>query len=183
MLSVVGYLEPFLIYPNDLTFMQYIEINKFIREQISQYNRNLVENGRKMAILKNIPTSKKYSSILLDILDPNKEIKHIVSEKYDFIELYGQYLIGRSDDVINTGMKLLERDARSNNIWFIKLNAVNKINQIIDMYAVREKELQGKADKQSQYQSTLLQKEKIQNLLSDIKKAETNENLIKIYKN
>jgi len=104
-------------------------------------------------------------------------------EKYDFIELYGQYLIGRSDDVINTGMKLLERDARSNNIWFIKLNAVNKINQIIDMYAVREKELQGKADKQSQYQSTLLQKEKIQNLLSDIKKAETNENLIKIYKN
>ena len=51
------------------------------------------------------------------------------------------------------------------------------------MYAQREQELKGKSDKQSQYQSTILQKEKVQNLLSDIKKAETNENLIKIYKN
>jgi aminopeptidase N len=104
-------------------------------------------------------------------------------EKYDFIELYGKYLLGRSDEVINTGVKLLEREARTNNIWFIKLNAVNKLNQIIDMYAQREQELKGKSDKQSQYQSTILQKEKVQNLLSDIKKAETNENLIKIYKN
>lgn len=104
-------------------------------------------------------------------------------DKYDFIELYGKYLLGRNDEVINSGVKLLERDARYNNIWFIKLNAVNKINQIIDMYTQREQELKGKADKQAQYQAAVLQKEKIQNLLSDIKKAETNENLIKIYKN
>jgi hypothetical protein len=104
-------------------------------------------------------------------------------EKYDFIEYYGKYLLGRSDEVINVGVKLLEREARNNNIWFIKLNAVNKLNQIIDMYVQREQELKGKSDKQNQYQSTILQKEKIQNLLSDIKKAETNENLIKIYKN
>jgi aminopeptidase N len=104
-------------------------------------------------------------------------------EKYDFIELYGKYLLGRSDEVINTGVNLLEREARNNNIWFIKLNAVNKINQIIDMYAQREMELKGKSDKQNQYQSTILQKEKIKNLLSDIKEAETNQNLIKIYKN
>lgn len=104
-------------------------------------------------------------------------------EKYDFIELYGKYLLGRGDEVINSGVKLLEKEARTNNIWFIKLNAVNKLNQIIDMYAQRERELKGKSDKQAQYQATVLQKEKIQNLLSDIKKAETNENLIKIYKN
>jgi hypothetical protein len=104
-------------------------------------------------------------------------------EKYDFIEIYGKYLLGRSDEVINKGVSLLEREARNNNIWFIKLNAVNKLNQIIDMYAQREQELKGKSDKQNQYQSTILQKEKIQNLLSDIKKVETNENLIKIYKN
>ena len=40
-----------------------------------------------------------------------------------------------------------------------------------------------KTDKQNLYQSTILQKEKIKNILSDIKKAENNENLIKIYKN
>jgi aminopeptidase N len=104
-------------------------------------------------------------------------------DKYDFIEWYGKYLLGRSDEVINIGVKLLERDARHNNVWFIKLNAVNKINQIIDMYSQRAQELKGKSDKQTQYQATLLQKEKIQNLLSDIKKAETNQNLLKIYKN
>jgi aminopeptidase N len=104
-------------------------------------------------------------------------------EKYEFIEIYGKYLLGRSDEVINVGVKLLERDARHNNIWFIKLNAVNKINQLIDMYSQRELELKGKSDKLTQYQNTVLQKEKIQNILSDIKKAETNENLIKIYKN
>ena len=103
--------------------------------------------------------------------------------KYDFIELYGKYLLGRGDEVINQGVKLLEKEARNNNIWFIKLNAVNKLNQIIDMYAQREQELKGKSDKQSLYQSTVLQKEKIQQILSAIKKAETNENLIKIYKN
>ena len=86
-------------------------------------------------------------------------------EKYDFIEYYGKYLLGRSDEVINVGVKLLEREARNNNIWFIKLNAVNKLNQIIDMYVQREQELKGKSDKQSQYQSTILQKEKIQNLI------------------
>ena len=68
-------------------------------------------------------------------------------------------------------------------IWFIKLNAVNKLNQIIDMYTQREQELKDKTDKQNLYQSTILQKEKIKNILSDIKKAENNENLIKIYKN
>lgn len=104
-------------------------------------------------------------------------------DKYNFIELYGKYLLGRSDETINVGVKLLERDARKNNIWFIKLNAVNKINQIIDVYSQREKDLKGKADKQAQYQVAVLQKEKIQQLLSDIKNAETNENLIKIYKN
>lgn len=104
-------------------------------------------------------------------------------EKYDFIELYSNYLIGRSDEVINAGVQLLEREARANNVWFIKLNAVNKLNQIVDMYVQREQELKGKSDKQTQYQAAIIQKERLQNLLSDIKKAETNENLIKIYKN
>jgi hypothetical protein len=43
MLNVIQYLEPFLIYSNDLTYMQYVEINKFIREKINEYNKKLVE--------------------------------------------------------------------------------------------------------------------------------------------
>ena len=33
--DVVGYLEPFLIYPDDLTYSQYVDITKFISEKIS----------------------------------------------------------------------------------------------------------------------------------------------------
>ena len=38
LVDVVNYLEPFMIYPIDLTYMQYKEINKFIYEKIKEYN-------------------------------------------------------------------------------------------------------------------------------------------------
>jgi hypothetical protein len=40
--EVVSYLEPFLIYADDLTFMQYREITEFINEQISNNNKRFV---------------------------------------------------------------------------------------------------------------------------------------------
>ncbi len=39
LVDIVNYLEPFLIYPFDLTYFQYKEINKFIYEKINEYNR------------------------------------------------------------------------------------------------------------------------------------------------
>ena len=103
--------------------------------------------------------------------------------KYDFIELYGKFLMGRSDEVINTGVKLLEREARNNNFWFIKLNAINKMTQLADLYEQREKDFKDKADKTAQYKVSVSQKESIRNLISEIKKSENNLNLINIYKN
>lgn len=103
--------------------------------------------------------------------------------KYDFVELYGKYLLNKSDEVINTGVKLLEREARNNNMWFIKLNAINKLTQLSEFYAQREKELKDKADKAAQYKSAVDQKENIDKIISNIKQSETNQNLINIYKN
>ena len=40
--EVVSYLEPFLIYSDDLTYMQYVEIIDFINEKISQYNKKFI---------------------------------------------------------------------------------------------------------------------------------------------
>jgi hypothetical protein len=91
--------------------------------------------------------------------------------------------MGRSDEVINSGVKLLERDARNNNFWFIKLNAINKLTQLADLYEQREKDFKDKADKTAQYKVSVSQKESIRNLISDIKKSENNLNLINIYKN
>jgi hypothetical protein len=103
--------------------------------------------------------------------------------KYDFVEQYGKFLMGRSDEVINTGVKLLEREARNNNFWFIKLNAINKMTQLADLYEQREKDFKDKADKTAQYKVSVSQKESIRNLISEIKKSENNLNLINIYKN
>ena len=41
-IDVVSYLEPFLIYPDDLTFKQYKDITEFIDEKISNYNKNVI---------------------------------------------------------------------------------------------------------------------------------------------
>jgi hypothetical protein len=38
LVDVVHYLEPFMIYPIDLTYMQFMEINRFIHEKIKDYN-------------------------------------------------------------------------------------------------------------------------------------------------
>jgi hypothetical protein len=44
--DVVSYLEPFLIYADDLTFMQYKEIIEFIDYKISKYNKDFIERSR-----------------------------------------------------------------------------------------------------------------------------------------
>jgi len=45
-IDVVSYLEPFLIYTDDLTYMQYKEIIKFIDEKISEFNKKYIERSR-----------------------------------------------------------------------------------------------------------------------------------------
>ena len=50
--EVVSYLEPFLIYTDDLTFMQYKEIDSFLQLKISDYNKNFKKREQDFAILK-----------------------------------------------------------------------------------------------------------------------------------
>jgi len=52
--EVVGYLEPFLIYTDDLTYMQYIEITRFISEKINEFNKNFIERSRIFSLLKKV---------------------------------------------------------------------------------------------------------------------------------
>ena len=53
-IDVVSYLEPFLIYPDDLTFKQYQDITEFIDQKISDYNKNMIEFSRIFKILSTI---------------------------------------------------------------------------------------------------------------------------------
>jgi len=84
--DVVSYLEPFLIYSDDLTFMQYQEIVEFLDEQISQYNKNFIERSRVFKMLgqiqqrENIVFSKAFS--IIEILD-KKMRDSVLIEGYD----------------------------------------------------------------------------------------------------
>lgn len=71
-IDVVGYLEPFLIYVDDLTFNQYLEIIGFIDAKISEYNKKMIELSRIFKLLSNIkrnPVIKTKAFSLLYIIN------------------------------------------------------------------------------------------------------------------
>jgi len=58
-IDVVSYLEPFLIYTDNLTYQQYRDIISFINEKISEYNKNFIERSKLFYSLKNMNMSAK----------------------------------------------------------------------------------------------------------------------------
>jgi len=86
-IDVVGYLEPFLIYPDDLTFKQYENIVEFIDQEISKYNKKMIEFSRIFKIIGSI-----------------KQNPPIKSKAFSIIEILSNKL---RDDVIETGYQLI----------------------------------------------------------------------------
>jgi hypothetical protein len=86
--DVVSYLEPFLVYSDDLTYMQYVEIIKFIDEKISEYNKKYVERSRVFKSILSLRSdqpifSSAYS--VINIINP-KMRDDILTEGYGFNE-------------------------------------------------------------------------------------------------
>jgi hypothetical protein len=89
--DVVEYLEPFLIYTDDLTYMQYKDIIQFISEKISEYNNNIRDRSRIMAILnkfKSKPTLTAKAFSILFMLEQKDNIKEEVLSAYDIVNDY-----------------------------------------------------------------------------------------------
>ena len=83
--EVVSYLEPFLIYSDDLTYMQYVEIIDFINEKISEFNKKFVERSRAFKSLSNIKSSAPIQTRAYSIIESiNRNMRNIViNEGYD----------------------------------------------------------------------------------------------------
>lgn len=80
-IEVVSYLEPFMIYTDDLTFKQYEEITKFIDQKISEYNKNMIDLSRIFKIIsttKSVPLLKSQALSVVEIISNN--------ERYDIFE-------------------------------------------------------------------------------------------------
>jgi len=83
--EVVSYLEPFLIYSDDLTYMQYVEIIDFINEKISEFNKKFIERSRAFKSLSvirfnNIIPTRAYS--IIESLNRNMR-NTVINEDYD----------------------------------------------------------------------------------------------------
>ena len=101
--------------------------------------------------------------------------------KYQYIEMYGKYLLGHNDEIINQGLEVLSQEAIHNDFWYIRLNAINKIKDISDLYESRINELKGNTSKSVQYNNALSQKQKIHDLLEKIKAQKKSKDIFDIF--
>ena len=100
--NILDYLEPFMIYSNDLTFKQYKIFNYFIYSKISEYNRKYILKSRFFNALSSHYTYKKSHQTLLHLFDSNKEVKRMVIKYYNF----DASMVKNDDEVITTIVKV-----------------------------------------------------------------------------
>lgn len=113
-------------------------------------------------------------------------------DQYDLVNFYGKYLLGRTDETIKKGVGIISEIAQKNSVWFIRLNALNQLSSLEEMYANRERELKAKAAIEKNKEDSGLQKQieivssekkNLSALINEIKKGEKNPNLLKLYNN
>ena len=97
MVNIISYLEPFLVYSNDLTYKQYIDFNEFIKQKIGEYNKNYVEYSRAFSVLKNMRIQTKYSNDFFEMFDNNPDIRWIVFEEYSLQDRAKLYAMSSSE--------------------------------------------------------------------------------------
>ena len=75
--EVLSYLEPFMIYHKDLSFMQYQEITEFIKNKITDFKKNYVAMSRKFATInaKSNKSIKNLNSFLNDLFILNEPLR------------------------------------------------------------------------------------------------------------
>ena len=100
LVDIVNTLEPFLIYINDITFKQYEEINTFISESISAYNKRFVERGRDFTLLKKL--SKDHS-----ISPSNNTLKQLISDRSLSSDVFEKYGLDSKETSITNSETLL----------------------------------------------------------------------------
>jgi hypothetical protein len=112
--DVVSYLEPFLVYTDDLTYMQYKEITRFIDEKISDFNKKYIERSRLFQSLRrftksNIIFTNAFS--VISIIETSKNLRSDVFDAYD-ITIDGNELRYGYSDYTNSELlrKLMLKD-------------------------------------------------------------------------
>jgi hypothetical protein len=80
--SVVNYLQPFLIYLDDISFKQYEEIKEFIELKILDYKKQYAVNKETFSKLSNLKESFFYESVFYKILKGRHDIGDLILGEY-----------------------------------------------------------------------------------------------------
>lgn len=82
--DVVKSLEPFAIYPEDITYKQYMEIRYFIKERIKAHRIALTTRGQEFSVIRNANYRVKEGkpNPVLRILSEKKELLDMFAESY-----------------------------------------------------------------------------------------------------
>jgi hypothetical protein len=81
--SVLSYLEPFLIYHNELDKSLYVKLTNIILKNIQEYKANLIKNSEILqSEVKGFVDSQIQNYDLLDLLNKSPEFKKFIIEKY-----------------------------------------------------------------------------------------------------
>lgn len=78
--DIIRYLEPFMIYSNDISYMQYNEFVTFIKEKINAYKKQYVENIRNLTNM--YVKSQDYDVVLHSLLKNDEKIFKDVIDTY-----------------------------------------------------------------------------------------------------
>jgi hypothetical protein len=98
-LSVVQQMEKFMVYPNDITYKQYMEIRFFMKERIRELKQEFEVKSREISVLRNT----KYN-----IAPRANPILRLLSEKEDFAETFFQTYNFLSKDKLETKLSAQE---------------------------------------------------------------------------
>jgi hypothetical protein len=82
MVDLISYIEPFLIYPSDLTYVNYKEMSQFIQDKIREYNAKYAEYSRSFSVIKTIKSGISINNPIIEILESNYDIKRSVFGAY-----------------------------------------------------------------------------------------------------
>jgi len=90
--DVIGYLEPFNVYSNNLTYLQYKAITEFIDSKISSFNKKFISRSNSFSRLNlsslTMSNKNKTNNNIFSIIDKLQEKEGIRMEVIDAYDLY-----------------------------------------------------------------------------------------------
>jgi hypothetical protein len=109
--DIVGYLEPFNIYSNNLTYLQYREITEFIDEKISAFNKKFLSRLSSFSRLNlsSLNNKNQNKNKIFSIIDALRQENNIRMEVVDAYDLYETTQITNSNSNSNSNSEILRK--------------------------------------------------------------------------